>query len=344
LIAQISRGAGGRERLSGGGIRPTIGWASALVWWIIFMAAGASSVRTVEVRGRVVDESGGPLGGVTVLAVDWGTGAISARVSSDQRGGFSVVVPARRRQQLEADGPGWFLLRREARGPGEVQLVMRRQPPIAGTDDIEVTPTGRPIAEHVTGSVRDETGATLRGVRLSVVDDHARTIAVVDSDHDGRFTAVVPPGHYSLLVFAPGLTLSGMATIGPNQWAITLRVVAGLETIRIEQAPMDPDNPDARERARHAFAGHPVSNLPRVTPAVAELQASRAGQIVVGGHPVARQSLGAYCLTSGQCRQEPGPAVCCAGGELTDEYLWAGGRAGACTPAKECPGAAKYAR
>jgi hypothetical protein len=323
-------GGSGRRKMDGG----------VMGWLVVFVAGlAAASPRTAEVRGRVVDEAGAPVSGVTVFAVDWGTGAIGARVPSDTAGAFCLAVP-RRRHQLEADGPGWWLLRREALG-GELRLVMRRQPPLAGRAEVAVSAGGQ-----TGGRVTDESGAAIRGVRLTLVDGQGRTVAVADSDRDGRFGAAVPPGRYALLLFAPGLTMHALASAGPNRWRITLAVEAGLDTVRIEAAPPpDPDNPDSRERARRAFAGRPVSNLPRITPTLAELQASRMGTVLASVHPVALQPLGAYCLASSQCGQANGPAVCCASdGELTDEYLWAGGRSGACKPARQCPGARKLAR
>jgi hypothetical protein len=304
----------------------------------------------------VVNETGQGVTGVTIFVVDSHSGAIVARLPSGAQGRFAVTIPRRHRHQFEADGPGWSLLRREVAGADRIRLVMRRQPRIAPAGRTELVvartttrsaahPGGDPLPEIVTGTVVDETRVGVRGVGLSLVDQDGRTVAAVDSDPGGAFAIRASPGPYVLLLFAPGLRLQKLEGIGPNRWQVTVAVAAQPETVRIQVEPTDPDNPDARERARLTFEGKAVSGQPRVSPTLADLQTSRTGMTVSRSHPVARQPLGAFCVTSSHCSQTTGPAVCCTvAGELADEYIWAGGIEGACRPARDCAGARRYRR
>ena len=328
-----------------------------LVWTIAvaatLVAAGAKP-RAIEVRGQVVDDLGNGVGGVTVFAIDWRTGAIAGRVSSGAQGAFILTLSRRRRHLLQAEGPGWSLLRLEKIGQGHVRLVMKRQPqsPPNGIGELVVTQIAQPgvaqptlTQETVSGRVVDETGSGLGGVRLSMADHGGRNVAVVESAADGRFKFSARPGRYVLLVFAPGLHLQNLEASDPNRWRIILGVDTATDTVHIRQQAHDPDNPRASERARMAFEGRPVSSQPRVSPTLADLQASRGGAAVGGSHPVARQPAGGFCVATSHCSQADGPAVCCASdGQLADEYLWAGGRAGTCAPAKHCVGARRFRR
>jgi hypothetical protein len=229
-------------------------------------------------------------------------------------------------------------------------LTVTRTPHVEHGRRARGTPglTGIPL-ELVTGRAIDETGAPLAGVRLTLVASgpmvaSGRTLASVTTAADGSFEAATEPGLYRLHVFAPGLRLLPLVEKAPNQWRIILAVSGGMDTVRIEAAPLaDPDNPDARERARLTFQGIKVSSLPRVSPTLADLQAERSGV----AHPVARQPLGSFCIRTAHCDQRAGLTVCCASnGDLTDEYLSTSfsGIAGLCQPVRECAGARAYRR
>jgi len=323
--------------------------------WAAFLVATlalATSPHATALEGQVVDEAGNGVTGVTVFAIDWRTGRIAARVPSQAGGAFVLTLPRRRRHLLQAEGPGWTLLRLEKLGQRHVRLVVRPQPQATGGGRaplaIQRTAAARtgPALEVVSGRVMDETRSGLGGVRLSLIDAHGRTVAAASSDAAGGFRASAPPGDHTLLLFAPGLRLHRLEASGPNQWQIILAVEAATETVYVQQEPpADPDNPVARERARLAFEGRPVSSQPRVSPTLADLHASRGTVSAGGAHAVARQPVGGFCLVTSHCRQSNGPAVCCASdGQLVDEYIWAGGRQGVCKPAKACAGAQKFRR
>jgi hypothetical protein len=314
------------------------------------MTAAAAKPRAVELHGVAVDGGGVGVGDVTVFAIDARTGAITARVQSGADGRFSFSLP-RRRHLLDAEGPGWTLLRLEKMQQGSVRLVMRRQPDVVpnGRRELVVTQTAATqpalAQETVSGRVVDDARSGLGGVRLSFVDQNGQTTAAVTSAADGGFKLLVRPGRYVLLVFAPGLHLQTLTTSAPNRWHVVLGVDTALETVHIREQAPDPDNPSARERARLAFQGKPVSSQPRVSPTLADLHASGGSVPTGGSHPVARQPAGAFCLATSHCSQSDGPAVCCASdGQLADEYVWAGGRAGTCKPAKDCIGARRFRR
>jgi hypothetical protein len=317
----------------------------------LMLAAAGSTPRAIEIRGEVVDERGAALAGVTVYAVDAREGTIAERVESSGQGEFVVAVPRGRRYRIEAEGSAWALGHIEKVPPGRVRLVMTRQPGPAPTGRAELTvvgtgtPSGRPAGETVAGRVVDETGAGIHGVRLSIGDLGGRTVAVVDTAGNGGFSTSLAPGRYALLTFAPGLRLQTVELIGPNRWQLTLGIAAAAETVRIQTPAGDPDNPDARERARLTFEGKMVSGQPRVTPTLADLQAARTGVPTSRSHPVALQPLGSYCVRSSECSGVTGDVVCCTSeGQVADEYLWAGGAAGTCKSIRECPGARKYQR
>jgi hypothetical protein len=268
---------------------------------------------------------------------------IAAWTTSGPQGRFALAIP-RGRHRFSAVAPDYSLVRIEDPRPGRIRIVVQVQghPRATSSADVVVirgSADGHDPLEIVSGRVIDETRVGLPGVRLMLVAPDGRTVALVNTAADGAFEAAARPGPYKLLVFAPGLRLQPLEETARNQWRITLAVAGGIDTIRIEVAPTgDPENPNARERARLTFQGLKVNNLPRVSPTLADLQSSGIGAL----HPVALQPLGSFCIKTTHCDQRSGQAVCCASnGDLTDEYLsnGFGGIAGACRPAPQCPGA-----
>lgn len=305
------------------------------------LVAAAAQGQTVRVSGEVVMEGGGGgVSGVTVFAVDERTRNVSGWATSGAQGRFVVHVPggANRFSAVAAD---YTMVRVEKLRRGKLRIVvqLQGQPHATPSASLSVRGHGESL-EVVGGRVVDETGVGLSGVRLMLITSQGQRVAMVSTSAGGTFEAAVAPGPHDLLVFAPGLQLQDLAETGRNRWTITLAVAGGVETVRIEaDGPGDPDNPDARERARLTFRGAKVSALPRVSPTLADLQIERAGS----AHPVARQPLGGFCIRSAHCDQRTGQTVCCAqNGDLTDEY--SGGIGGACKPASGCTGARRYRR
>jgi hypothetical protein len=309
-------------------------------WLLVLVAAVGARPHTV--RGRVVDAAGAGVSGVTVFAVDADTRMVAAQTTSGVAGGFALALP-RGRHRFGAVDAGWSLVRVEK--AAEIKVVVQRQtraaPTATGELVVAAATGGGQSLQMIAGRVIDETRTGLPGVGLKLVGTDGRTAAVM-TGAEGAFATAVRPGRYQLQLFAPGLRIQGLAGDG-NQWEITLGVAAGVDTVRIEQerAP-DPGRLSARERAKLSFQGVKVSHLPRVSPTLADLQAARVG---TPRHAVARQPLGAFCVRTTDCDDEPGRAVCCASsGELTDEYLGVDGIAGTCRAIGQCPGAQKYRR
>lgn len=99
-------------------------------------------------------------------------------------------------------------------------------------------------SSQVTGRVTDQTGAVIAGAEISLHDTEGKSTMQTKSGRDGTFElASVPPGHYELLVTAPGFE-TGQQTMDLRSRDMAmldsvLKVGASSETVEVQSvAPL----------------------------------------------------------------------------------------------------------
>ncbi len=216
-------------------------------------ASGAENRPDIEMNGVVVHEAGTPLENVTVFAVESRSHAILASDRTNHKGEVTLLIPAGHQVLLGAAAPRFELLRFEGTAANQFRLTMRVLPMGLHSIDTSATPGPAvpPVGEvsvspepprpqmklplgMLRGSVRDETGAALAGVRVSVYSDTTSTlVATTLSDATGHFMLATPPGHYKLQSFAPGLKPERYE-VGPRgDSVIAMSIDVKPETIQI---------------------------------------------------------------------------------------------------------------
>ncbi|NOZ26452.1 MAG: carboxypeptidase regulatory-like domain-containing protein [Chloroflexi bacterium] len=162
-----------------------------------------------QVTGRVLDRSGGPLTGATVMAQPVGTGeAESTPLKSDASGAYTLTVPA-----------GVYELRAVADVPFPSQVV-------TVTQDISGIDFTYPTTYRVSGVVRDASGQPItQGMVYYVVPGQYSGHEYVQSKliyYDGSFAFDLPAGTYEVEVEACGYASARRQVTVPPDASLTL--------------------------------------------------------------------------------------------------------------------------
>jgi RNA polymerase sigma factor (sigma-70 family) len=204
--------------------------------------------RGLELKGRVVDPDGQPVGKAMIecLAEEGGPERWYAFVATDAHGAFVAANrPARGtlRLTVHADGHEPLFVRGIDPGAEPLLRLERVQPASVHISARVVDPEGRPVANARAGAFR-------RGVDRGSADDA--------TDNDGRFElGPLPPGEWAMYVRADGYPAfrCDHRTLGANAtWNLgTITLVRG-GTARVRQvgAPID----DARFLVSDAARSH----------------------------------------------------------------------------------------
>jgi hypothetical protein len=197
---------------------------------ILFLATGtgalaqppAAALRPglVPLHGEVVFESGTPLQGITVFALDRGNGELVAAARSDPHGRVLLPVPDGHQVVLGATAGRFEQHTIDALATDSFRLVMGLMPTeLMSLDPGAAASLGLMTMRSVTplpgenlllgslrGAIVDETGAVLTGVRVTVYGENGGPpLATTASDRAGHFLFVLPPGRYRLRPQASGL-------------------------------------------------------------------------------------------------------------------------------------------
>jgi hypothetical protein len=183
----------------------------------------------IELTGQVREETGRPVGDMVVFAVDRTSPQIRAVARSGRDGKFRMLL-APEVHDFGIMSIDWLLTRFDRPGPNAVVLTVAPSfpeiDPVAAVQKTKqsfvtlvfpygregqaaaVVPGGKASIGILTGTVRDEQGAGLGGVRILANDERRGVLrAVTQSDRNGRYTLVTVAGPNRLIVYAPGLLL-----------------------------------------------------------------------------------------------------------------------------------------
>ena len=158
------------------------------------VGAASSGAGTGKISGVVVDAAGRPIGGARVGLVPMGffdlSGARFAEIASDADGSFRFVDVADGRYGVTATSPGViaaFVSGIEERRTG-VRLRLGNE--------------GR----HLSGRVSDSIGRPVAGAEIHIAHRFSSEgdIFLIGTGADGRWTADVPKGNYSISAVSPG--------------------------------------------------------------------------------------------------------------------------------------------
>jgi hypothetical protein len=234
-----------------------VGLLAASVLAILQLQVGASPPRapdpgSLTLQGTVQFQDGTPLAGAIVFALEVSTRQLLATGQSDRQGMVSLAVEKGRsvlvgvtmrsfeiasfhrlsndRFRLVVHGPQSDYLSGKAFAAAlvadaELETVALA-PPSAGLQ----IPVG-----VLHGSVHDDTGAPLPGVRVGAfAEESSQPLGTIKTDRQGRYAFVLPVGQYRVVPLAPGMRPSRFRRIRPGQVEITMSVDASPEQIRIQ--------------------------------------------------------------------------------------------------------------
>jgi hypothetical protein len=174
----------------------------------------------VPLHGEVVFDSGTPLQGITVFAVDRLSGEIVAAARSDPRGRVLLPVPDGHQVVLGTTAGRFEQHTITPLAPDSFRLEMGLMPTelmsldatTAASQGLMTVSSAMPLPGQdlllglLRGAIVDETGTSLSGVRLTIYPENGGTpLATTASDPAGHFTFVLPPGRYRLRPLAAGL-------------------------------------------------------------------------------------------------------------------------------------------
>jgi hypothetical protein len=210
----------------------------------------------VDLRGEVVDGRGRPASEMLVFAVERGSPRIVAAARPDPDGLF-VMKLAARVHDFGLLSSHWLISGYQATSPTSIKLVVYEAFPETTAKEVvkrakswtrvaalpeETTEgsaapsrgwSGSAIA-RVTGTVTDETGVPLQGVRLLGMQDRTeRLVSVTQTDHRGRYTLVTVAGPNRLYVHAPGLRLKEGRVKSPGRLDLTLEVDTEIDSLTL---------------------------------------------------------------------------------------------------------------
>ena len=239
----------------------------------------------VQLAGKVVDSAGKPVPGVVVFAVDRSSPQIRAMARSGAGGifrmglepvvhDFGIMSAAFLLAGYQRVGPSNVLLTIAPAFPetSPLKALERSKQSFLGhvfpyaRDPAARAPVPAPAGGAlsigmVTGTITDELGAALGGVRLLAIDERKNAlIAVTQTDPRGRYTLVTLAGPNRFVVYAPGLLMRGVRRSGkpgvfdfimkvdPNPEELTLRTGRKL-SFRLEDSIFPEAVPPAKAKA-----------------------------------------------------------------------------------------------
>jgi hypothetical protein len=205
-------------------------------------APATAAIRHALLEGVVEDERGRPVANVPVFALPAGTSVVTFRATSARDGSFRMSLPAGVRHDLGVMSSRWLLVDFDpgAKTPGadrlargeRVRLTVRPSFPegdvleiaravkswvpllVEGGLEVARPGPGAPVVTRgealgiVEGTVRDQVGSPLAGVRILSMNMRTKQlVASTESDGRGRYRLVTRAGHNRLTVHAPGLRL-----------------------------------------------------------------------------------------------------------------------------------------
>lgn len=85
---------------------------------------------------------------------------------------------------------------------------------------------------QLSGTVRDEDGAALAGVRITLVDESNGSQVETKSDDRGKFSIQAPPGDYRLIAKANGFKDVGFATVTVSTTPSVLQILFDRSAIK----------------------------------------------------------------------------------------------------------------
>jgi hypothetical protein len=201
--------------------------------------------KRVDLLGQVVDAKGRPVSELVVFAVEKGTVRIVGATRPDPDGLFQMRLSSRV-HDFGVLSSRWLIGGFQAESPRSIKVTV--YPAFPDTDPVQVVkqakswakvaalaesggmvaapgaPSGMWIAP-LTGTVTDETGVPLQGVRLLAMQDStSRLVAATQTDRQGRFTLVTLAGMTRIYVYAPGLALKEGKVKGRNRVDLVLSI------------------------------------------------------------------------------------------------------------------------
>lgn len=228
--------------------------ATALVLVIAPVAAQsrapASPADEVLLTIRVVDHASAPVPRLTVFAVAAGDSAVVARGRTGDDGGVQLRLPPQR-CDFGILSPRYLLTGMQQLATGQLRLTVTPAFPDVEPSEVmrdaqrwvaAVVPArggrtgGRAAIGTIAGTVVDESGVATAGVRILSVDVATEALASVAlTDARGRYVLTSVAGPNQLVVYAPGLKVSGAKLARAGQVDITLAVDTAVERITVHE-------------------------------------------------------------------------------------------------------------
>jgi hypothetical protein len=247
-------------------------WRWTLPLVSLLAAAPAAPAPPAVVVGLVARADGVPVPDVAVFAVQRGSAEIRRVVRSGLDGAFRMEL-APVVHDFGIMSPRWHLIGFTQPAATQVRMtvapafpdvnpmkvvrearrsVVTNVVPIAGktvaaaadpdagapAGDAGVTSAAAPAASAavgvLTGTVVDETGVGLGGVRILAVDETRQVlVSVAQSDQQGRYRLVTLAGPTRLVVYAPGLAVDRVRRPGPGKVDFILIIDATVDTLTL---------------------------------------------------------------------------------------------------------------